>query len=72
VQAATLTSGMVALSEPTVVTSEAARQWGRRVLQAAFIVVGVAMTVYVLGHMGALVVYGLPAPFLRRIPARAA
>jgi len=25
----------------------------------------------ILGHMGALVVYGLPAPFLRRVPVRA-
>jgi len=36
------------------------------------IVSGVAATMFILGHMGTLVVYGLPAPFLRRVPVRAA
>jgi hypothetical protein len=71
VQVATMT-GQRVMGEANAVTWEAMRLWTRRVLQATFIVAGLAMTVYILGHMGALVVYGLPAPFLRRIPVRAA
>ena len=38
----------------------------------AFVVVGVAATVWILGQFGTLMVYGLPAPFIRRIPSRLA
>ena len=48
-----------------------AKLWARRIAMGAMLVAGIAATVYILGHMGALVVYGLPAPFLRRVPVRA-
>ncbi len=70
-QAATMTRGLV-MTDTVVVDYEAARQFGRRLAIAALIVVGVVATVWILGHMGTLAVYGLPAPFLRRVPVRAA
>ena len=60
---------MAEAAEASVAT---ARRWARRIALGAMVVVGVAATVYILGHMGTLVVYGLPAPFLRRVPVRAA
>jgi cell division protein FtsW (lipid II flippase) len=70
-QAATMTRELV-MTETVGVDLEAARQFGRRLAFAAIIAVGVVATVWILGHMGALVVYGLPAPFIRRVPVRAA
>ncbi len=64
-------TGGVALLDAPVIDREVVALWARRALHATFIVVAVAMTVYILGHMGTLAVYGLPAPFLRRIPVRA-
>jgi hypothetical protein len=70
-QAATMTRELV-LTETVGVDFEAARQFGRRLAIMALIAVGVVATVWILGHMGSLVVYGLPAPFIRRVPVRVA
>ena len=70
-QAATMTRDMV-MAEMVNVTAADVRLWARRIALGALIVTGVAATLFILGHMGALVVYGLPAPFLRRVPVRVA
>jgi hypothetical protein len=54
------------------VDGEPARQLGRRLALWALIGVGVVATIWILTHTGPLVVYGLPAPFLRRVPVRGA
>jgi hypothetical protein len=70
-QAATMTQGFV-VTDAVVFDAAEARQWARRIVIGALLVAGVAATMFILGHMGALVVYGLPAPFLRRVPVRVA
>lgn len=70
-QAATMTRDMVmapSLSAPSEQTRESLRRWTR----IAFLVIGVAATVWILGLYGTLLVYGLPAPFIRRVPMAAA
>ena len=49
-------------------TSEEIREWLRRAVKIAFMVVGIAATAWILGQYGTFLVYGLPAPFLRRVP----
>ena len=66
-QAATMTREMV-MTRTFDVDVEAARQFGRRLAVWAVIGVGVVATIWILSHMGSLAVYGLPAPFLRRVP----
>jgi hypothetical protein len=68
-QAATMTREMV-MARTLDVDVEAARQLGRRLAVWALIGVGVVATIWILSHMGSLAVYGLPAPFLRRVPVR--
>jgi hypothetical protein len=68
-QAATMTREMV-MTQTLEMDVEAARQLGRRLAMWALIGVGVVATVWILSHMGSLAVYGLPAPFLRRVPVR--
>jgi hypothetical protein len=68
-QAATMTREMV-MARTLDVDVEAARQLGRRLAVWALIGVGVVATMWILSHMGSLAVYGLPAPFLRRVPVR--
>jgi hypothetical protein len=70
-QAATMNPELV-MSDAVAISAADAWQWARRIAFAAIIVAGVAATMFILGHMGTLVVYGLPAPFLRRVPVRAA
>jgi len=70
-QAATMTPELV-MTDAVAISSADARWLLHRIAVSALIVAGVAATFYILGHMGSLVVYGLPAPFLRRIPVRAA
>jgi hypothetical protein len=65
--AATMTRELV-MPRRLEVDAEAARQLGRRLAVWALIGVGVVTTIWILSHMGALAVYGLPAPFLRRVP----
>ena len=67
--AATMTREMV-MTRPLEVDVEAARQLGRRLALWAIIGIGVVATIWILSHMGSLAVYGLPAPFLRRVPVR--
>lgn len=71
-QAATMTRDMVmaapSLSAPSEQTRESFRRWTR----IAFLVIGVAATAYILGLYGTILVYGLPAPFIRRVPIAAA
>jgi transcriptional regulator GlxA family with amidase domain len=67
-QAATMTREMLMAPEMTVAPSEQTRQWLGRAVRVAFLVVGVAATAWILGQLGVLLVYGLPAPFIRRIP----
>ncbi len=69
-QAVTMTRELV-MAEAAEASVATARLWARRIAMGAMLAVGIAATVYILGHMGALVVYGLPAPFLRRVPVRA-
>jgi hypothetical protein len=40
----------------------------RRIAKIAFMFVGVAATAFILGQYESLLVYGLPAPFMRRVP----
>ena len=56
-----------ALTFPTTLEEPArvAGVWLRRVLIFSFVAVGVLLTLWILSHLGP-VVYGLPAPFLRR------
>ena len=68
-QAATMTREMV-MTRTFDVDVEAARELGRRLAVWAIIGVGVVATIWILSHMGSLAVYGLPAPFLRRVPVR--
>jgi hypothetical protein len=70
-QAATMTREMV-MTQALEVDVEPARQLGRRLAVWALIGVGVVATIWILTHTGPLVVYGLPAPFLRRVPIRGA
>lgn len=71
-QAATMTRDMVmaapSISAPSEQTRESFRRWTR----IAFLVIGVAATAYILGLYGTILVYGLPAPFIRRVPIAAA
>jgi hypothetical protein len=71
--AATMTPELVMAAEtPTVDTRAWSRLDGRRVARLAFLVVGLAATAFILGQYDSLLVYGLPAPFLRRVPVTAA
>ena len=70
-QAATMNPELV-MTDSMAFSSADAWLWTRRILLGGLIVAGVAATMFILGHMGTLVVYGLPAPFLRRVPVRAA
>ena len=70
-QAATMNPELV-MTDAAVISSADVWLWTRRIVFGAMIVGGVAATMFILGHMGTLVVYGLPAPFLRRVPVRAA
>ena len=71
-QAATMTPDMVmaapSISAPSEQTRESLRRWAR----IAFLVIGVAATAWILGLYGTILVYGLPAPFIRRVPIAAA
>ena len=69
-QAVTMTRELV-MAEAAEASVATASLWARRIALGAMLAVGIAATVYILGHMGALVVYGLPAPLLRRVPVRA-
>jgi hypothetical protein len=69
-QAATMNAELV-MTDAVGISSADAWQLARRIVFGAMIVAGVAATMFILGHMGTLVVYGLPAPFLRRVPVRA-
>lgn len=64
----------LAMAAPT--TSVETRAWsridGHKVVKVAFLVVGLAATAFILGQYDSLLVYGLPAPFLRRVPLNAA
>jgi hypothetical protein len=67
--AATMTPELVMVAEAaTTDTSTWSRIDGRRVAKLAFLVVGLAATAFILGQYDSLLVYGLPAPFLRRVP----
>jgi len=66
-QAATMTRDMVMVAPTMSATSEETRQWLRRAAKIAFMVVGIAATAWILGQFGTLLVYGLPAPFIRRV-----
>lgn len=41
--------------------------WVRRGARLLFLAAGIAATAWIMGQYGTLLVYGLPAPFLRRI-----
>jgi hypothetical protein len=71
-QAATMTRDMVMVAPTMSVTSDETRQWLGRAIKIAFMVVGVAATAWILGQYGTILVYGLPAPFIRRVPVAAA
>jgi hypothetical protein len=71
--AATMSPELVMVADTTSnETSAWSRIDGRRVAKIAFLVVGMAATAYILGQYESLLVYGLPAPFLRRVPVNAA
>lgn len=66
-QAATMTRDMAMAAPAIPVMGDQARQWLRQAVKVAFIVVGVAATAWILGQYGTFLVYGLPAPFIRRV-----
>ena len=66
-QAATMTRDMVMAAPTMSVTNEETREWLRRAAKIAFMVVGIAATAWILGQYGTILVYGLPAPFIRRV-----
>jgi hypothetical protein len=70
-QAATMTRDLV-MVDASVISSEVPWQLVRRIAFFALIAAGVGMTAWILGHFGVLAVYGLPAPFIRRVPTTAA
>lgn len=53
---------------PTPVSPEVLQTWIRRVLLLTLLIAGGLLTLFVLSHLGP-VVYGLPAPFVRRAVA---
>jgi hypothetical protein len=67
--AATMTPDLV-MTAPTLSapTADETRQWLRRAAKVTFMVIGIAATAWILGQYGMILVYGLPAPFLRRVP----
>jgi len=70
---ATMTPELVMAAPTTSVeTSAWSRIDARKVVKIAFLVGGLAATAYILGQYDSLLVYGLPAPFLRRVPVSAA
>jgi len=71
-QAATMTRDMVMMAPTMSATSAETREWLRRAAKIAFLVVGIAATAWILGQYGTILVYGLPAPFIRRVPVYAA
>ena len=70
-QAVTLTRELV-MAEAAEASIATARLWARRIALSVMLAAAIAATIYILGHMGTLVVYGLPAPLLRRVPVGAA
>lgn len=70
-QAATMTRDMVMDTPSVSAPSEQTREWLRRWTKIAFMVIGVAATAWILGQYGTILVYGLPAPFIRRVAAAA-
>lgn len=66
-QAATMTRDMVMVAPTLSAPSEETRQWLRLVAKFAFLAIGVAATAWILGQYGTILVYGLPAPFIRRV-----
>ena len=70
-QAATMTRDMVMVA-PTLSVSSETRNNLRRAIKVTFMVVGIAATAWILGQYGTILVYGLPAPFIRRVPVAAA
>ena len=69
--AATMTPELVMVAPTMSAEVKTPRIDGRRVAKAAFLVVGIAATAFILGQYDSLLVYGLPAPFLRRVPVNA-
>ena len=66
--AATMTPELV-MATPTVSAEmETPKVDGRRIAKVVFLVAGIAATAFILGQYDSLLVYGLPAPFLRRVP----
>jgi hypothetical protein len=67
--AATMTPELVMVAEAATIEKSAwSRLDGRQIAKFAFLVVGLAATAFILGQYDSLLVYGLPAPFLRRVP----
>lgn len=66
--AATMTPELVMVAPTVSAEVETPRIDGRRIAKVAFLVLGIAGTAFILGQYDSLLVYGLPAPFLRRVP----
>lgn len=66
--AATMTPGLVMVPPTVSAEVETPKVDGRRIAKVVFLVVGIAATAFILGQYDSLLVYGLPAPFLRRVP----
>ena len=71
-QAATMTRDMVMVAPTLSAPSDETREWLRRATKVAFMVLGIAATAWILGQYGMILVYGLPAPFIRRVRVAAA
>ena len=71
-QAAAMTRDMVMVAPSFSATSDDTREWLRRAAKVAFMVMGIAATAWIMGQYGTILVYGLPAPFIRRVQVAAA
>ena len=65
-QAATMTRELV-MAHDAIDTTIDVQLWVRRAVRVAFLLAGIATTAWIMGQYGTLLVYGLPAPFLKRV-----
>lgn len=65
----TMTQDLVMVAAPALPAETATETTHRlaRVAKIAFVVVGIAVTAWILSQFGTLLVYGLPAPLIRRV-----
>lgn len=63
---ATIAAPHLTLGRADVLTIDV-RLWVRRGIRLLFLAAGIAATAWIMGQYGTFLVYGLPAPLLRRV-----